>query len=521
MKAILPISVAVAAFFAARMLPDALEKAASAGQASGKASSRPQPEGVGQRATHLAAIESVRPDSFEQLYRSGKFSRDEIMDAARRLAAKDPAGTWEIVKAGEFPMQLRRDLLTLVAGMWGERDLDGLLANPEAAKMAENFFCSAVWKLTGGSDEESAKVTEDFGKLSPMICRFYSYAILPKNPEIGAKRIQSLPEGEAKDRISSAYASAWMEKDPQAAIMWLRQLGPELRGRVIERFSTDLLAKPADQDPKAIALTMDWLEKEATPTARARLGADFCASLAQSDPAAALAWASNHLSSGPLAEATGKITALMMRRDPASARAAVESLPPGGMKHHAASEVATQWVRTEPQEAVTWWMQNVAKPEWDRSSEALGMAWYQSSPETLLAQIRNPEAGELPEGIATTAARELFRKDKLAAFDWIETVPEPRRETLFDAVYHSWAWQAPGEAAAFLETRPELATPELSRKIVEAWYDREPSAAIAWVAQLPWGGTREAALKEAKRKADGIAATGGTYPEELRVLLRN
>ncbi|QJE95812.1 hypothetical protein [Luteolibacter luteus] len=521
MKAILPISMAVAAFFAARMLPGTLEKATSARQASGKTSSRPQPEGVGQRATHLAAIESVRPDSFEQLYRSGKFSRDEIMDAARRLAAKDPAGTWEIVKTAEFPMQLRRDLLTLVAGMWGERDLDGLLANPEAAKMAENFFCSAVWKLTGGSDEQSEKVAEVFGKLSPMICRFYSYAILPKDPEIGAGRIQSLPEGEAKDRIASAYASAWIEKDPQAAIVWLRQLGPDLRGRVIERFSGDLLAKPADHDPQAMAVTMEWLEKEATPTARARLGADFCASLAESDPAAALSWASSHLSSGPLAEATGKITALMMRRDPASARAAVESLPPGGMKHRAASEVATRWAGTAPEEAVSWWMQNVAKSEWDRSSDGIGMAWYQSAPQSLLDHIRNPEASDLPEGIATTAARELFRQDKVAAFDWIETVPASRRDALFDAVYHSWAWQAPGEAAAFLETRPELATPELSRKIVEAWYDREPSAAIAWVAQLPWGGTREAALKEAKQKAESMAAGGGSFPEELRVLLRN
>ena len=521
MKVILPIVVAVTAFFAARMLPGTLAKVAGEGRASGKASSRPQPEGVAQRAAHLAAIESVRPDTFEQLYRSGKFTRDEIMDAAARLAGGDPAGTWEIVKAAELPMRLRHDLLTMVAGMWGERDLEGLLANPEASKMAGNFFCGAVWKLTAGSDEESAKIIGLFGQLSPMICRVYSYAILPENPENGAARIQSLPEGEAKDRIASAYAAAWMKKDPQAAIVWLRQLGPELRGRAIERFSTDLLAKAADRDPKAMAITMEWLEKEATPTARARLGAAFCANLAESDPAAALAWASGHLSSGPLAEATGKITALMMRRDPAAARTAVEGLPPGGMKHRAASEVATEWAKVQPEEAVAWWMQNVTKAEWDRSSGTIGMAWYQSSPETLLEHIRNPDAPELPGGIMTAAAREMFRKDKLATFDWIESVPASRREALFDTIYHSWAWQAPGEAAAFLETRPELATPELSRKIVEAWYDREPSAAIAWVAQLPWGGTREAALKEAKRKADGIASAGGSYPEELRVLLRN
>lgn len=521
MKAILPIALAVAAFFVVRMFPGTLEKAAAEGRASGKTSTRPPPEGVEQRAAHLAAIESVRPDSFEQLYRSAKFTHDELMDAAAGLAAKDPAGTWEIVKTAALPMQLRHDLLTMVAERWGEKDLSGLLANPQASGMAGNFFRSAVWKLIAGSDEESAKMAEVFPQLSPMISRVYSDATLPRDPEHGAVRIQGLPEGEAKDRIASAYAAAWIRKDPEAAIVWLRQLGPELRGRVIEGFSADLLAKPADRDPKALAITMEWLEKEATPTARARLGAAFCASLAESDPAAALAWASSHLSSGPLAEATGKITARMMLQDPASARAAVEDLPPGGMKHRAASEVATRWAKSEPEEAVGWWMQNVPKAEWDRSSGSIGMAWYQSSPETLLAHIRTPEAPELPQGIMTTAARELFRKDKVAAVDWIDTVPASRRETLFDAVYHSWAWQAPGEAAAFLETRPELASPELSRKIVEAWYDREPTAAIAWVAQLPWGGAREAALKEAKRKADGIAATGGTYPAELRVLLRN
>lgn len=521
MKAILPILISVAAFFAVRLLPGTMEKAIGEGQAAGKASSRQPPESLEQRAAHLAAIESVQPDSFEKLYRSGKFTHDELVDAVARLAARDPASAWATVKASELPMRLRRDLLTMVADIWGEGDVKGLLANREAAEMAGNFFSRAVWKLIGGSDAESAKVREVFGELSPLICRKYSSGSLPENPETGATRIQDLPEGAAKDRIASIYAETWMRQDPQAAMIWLRQLAPELRGRVIENFSADLFGKQADRDPKAMAIAMELLEKEATPTARARLGVAFSTCLAESDPGAALTWASSHLSSGPLAEATSGITAMMMRQNPEAARRTVESLPPGGMKHRAASEVATEWAKSQPEEAVAWWMKNVAQSEWDRSSGPIGSAWYQSAPESLLEHIRNPEAPELPAAIMTTAAREMFQKDKTAAFDWIESVPQSRRKGLFDAVYHSWAWQAPGEAASFLEKRPELATPELSRKIVEAWYDREPAAAISWVAQLPWGGTREAALKEAKRKADDRASGGVDYPEELKVLLRN
>jgi hypothetical protein len=151
----------------------------------------------------------------------------------------------------------------------------------------------------------------------------------------------------------------------------------------------------------------------------------------------------------------------------------------------------------------------------------LAQQWVKTDPASYRAFLATPPSGEIPLAMVFAGVSELVASDKAATFDWISTLPKERRNEVIKIAYQGWSSQAPADAASAFDARPDLATADAARQIAVSWYRKDAKAATGWIATLPWGGTREAALAGVKKVADLEASLGKTSPEELRVLLRN
>ena len=412
-----------------------------------------------------------------------------------------------------------------MAGVWFDADPDAALARISSCIYFDRsqLAGSLIGKLSGNNPAAIAAVHKHLDRILDLGALSSLRSSLPPFTTTGADLLFALPEGKSRDRMLAAFAAKWLERDSSAAAAWLKQLPPGTRNDAIAQF-TELAMHPQAVTEAGRQLVIDWLLNEAPEATRLRFAPQIADAMAEKDPAAALKWANANLTARPLAEATGKILARLLAADPDAARQMVLSQPPGNSRNFAANRLAEQWIATEPAAAVTWWLRNVGQDALRDTtnigmSHRLGLRWFQSDPDSFRAYLADPASKELPSAMIYAAVREMMA-DRETTFDWIATLPKESRGSVIKAAYQNWSYEAPADAAAAFDSRPELATGDAARQIATNWYRRNPGAAIEWVGALPWGGLREAALAGMKKMADDDLRDGGTVPEDLKKLLR-
>jgi hypothetical protein len=323
--------------------------------------------------------------------------------------------------------------------------------------------------------------------------------------------------------LARQYAARWLEKDVAAARAWMKNLPEatqaEIMGSFVERGGIQY-----NTSPETRAAAAAWVQNEADPTTRARLGPALVEWMAREDPAAALAWATAHLSAAPLAHATATLVISLYSTDPEGARQMVADLPPGNLRHRAAAEIATAWATEEPAAAVDWWLSQVDPAEAAKSSGItagyrLGEAWFRDDPDSLRARLADPAQPALPMSLAYQAIRQWTKEDPAATLDWAARLPADRRESFLRTTFRDWSDRdAPAAAAAYLG-QPDLAPPAAAASIAGNWFRGDPEASIRWTAGLPEGPARAAALENLKRLADFEVQLGDSFPPALQKLL--
>ena len=528
MKYLPPLFACLVAFFAARHIRNAQDPSAppslSAGiqNALGK---RSEPRGLARRAERLASRDFSSVASLDRLHRSGALSGDELRNAIREAAARDPEGTWEWIEEN-YPFQEKGQYLQIVAQVWFGSDPAAALARISTVDFFERSELAGVviGKLTDGSPEDRAAIAKHLDQVVALLGGSFTNARLPEPSQAGVDLLMSLPEGRSRDILLQQLASTWLVRDFSAASAWLSQAPEELRTAAMERFAANSLRNAVQATPESKNAAIAWLRDEAPVAIQKRLGTALATAIAETDPKAAMEWAGNKLSSRQLAEATKGIVAQMVQRDLPAARDMVEELPPGSAKNLAAASLTSHWLKTEPDAAVRWWLANAGKDQLADSSffgsaSEIGTAWIQANPESFRSFLASPDAPELPPATVSTAVNRLMQ-DREGTFDWIATLPAGRRGPILETAYTRWALDSPAEAAAAFDSRPELATGDGAQRIAYFWYRKDPSGAAGWVGNLPWGGLRESAIAGLRKMADYQKQSGGTVPEEVRQLLR-
>lgn len=171
-----------------------------------------------------------------------------------------------------------------------------------------------------------------------------------KNDPHGAAALMEAFEGKPSEVMAGlALAAAWAEIDPQSAYAWLRSLPPsgirqswyESAGTALGRIDplaavaqADQLAEGWDRREYLKAVVIGWQEKDFT---------------------AALTWA-DRLKPGPeREEVLIPLLSDWSQRQPVDAMNYVaSSIPPGKFQEDAAFNVATNWLKTDPQAVAEW-----------------------------------------------------------------------------------------------------------------------------------------------------------------------
>jgi hypothetical protein len=526
MKYLLPILISIcsiASFLAARHLkPDSLSEAATAEQLA----TRPELKGLARRAERLSGFESATVADLEKLRRSGQAGFEDIA----RLMEQRTDGfdlAWNWIEDAGFNSSERELLFGTLANKWFDRDPEACLARIAALDYMKSVALAGrlLGKLFSESPEQAELVRKHLGTLVPLlgVVGGGMAELPPASPE-NMKLLLSLPEGTARTTLLRHFANRWIESDPAAAMAWLEGQPAEISSSVLERHAANMLQPHSTPSEAELKMATDWLATKASRGALSRLGPDWVATMAKTNPAAALEWAHMHLAADSLAEATGKAIKQMLAKDPASARQIVEDLPPGNLRHLAAYQVTEARLAEDPAEAVAWWSEQVdAKERSIRGSqgapERLGEKWASLQPDSFRDRVANQEMPELPPSVLFAGVNQLMSQDRPGTFEWIAGMPEKQRPTLARAAYRSWAYEAPAEAAATFDARPELATGEAAGAIASSWYSKDRQAAVGWISTLPWGGPRESAIAKVKAIADFEVSLGGSFPEDLKKLL--
>jgi hypothetical protein len=461
----------------------------------------------------------------DRLYRSGKLSDDEFRLALVQAAEKDPAGTWAWLEEQGFDRSSLGEWRSVVFGVWFKQDPGAAMARVETlpAYEAGQLAGKVLGQVPGGDPAEFAAVRYHLDRLLDVLRGDFGQIHFPSLTAEGAALLLTLPEGLARDRLLGSFMVSWMSQDPVAAAAFLKGQPAALRARGMEELATRVLGRRAGS-LEARQLAMDWLLQEAPAAVRFRLGPRLADAMAEKDPAGALKWAMANLDGKPLDEATGGIVGRMFAADPAKARALVESLPAGKRRGYAAGTLAQQWIATEPEAAVAWWLEHnkdAVGRDFITNSTASTLAsiWLNKHPDSFRRWLADADSPPLPEQFLYSNMRILL-KDREAGLDWIGSLPAAKRAAVIKVAYDHLSREAPAEAAATFDARPDLATSEAARTIATRWYSSNPQKAIGWVANLPWGGTREAALAGLRKVAEAQTRDGGSIPEELKELLR-
>jgi hypothetical protein len=528
MKYLSPLFACLLAFFAARHFRTTQDPSSPDGMVagiSGMFGKRSEPRGLARKTERLAARDFSSIASLDRLHRAGSLSPDDLRNAIREAAGRDPEGTWEWIDEN-YPIHQKTELLKIVASVWFNADPAAALARISTVDFYERSRLAGILisKLSDGSTEEKATVAKHLDPLIDYLGNSTSDLTLPEPSPAGADLLMSLPEGRSRDILLQHFASIWLLRDLATASAWLDQVPEPLRTSTMEQFATRALNAGSSATAASRNAAIAWLRDEAPVAIKKRLGTSLASAIAATDPKAAMEWAGQNLSSRQLADATKGIVSKLAATDLPAARGIVEGLPPGTGRNLAAASIAKHWVESEPSAAIHWWLANTGEDylkdaNIQEEASDIGNAWAAADPQSFRDFLAAPGSPDLPPAIISSAVTRLM-KDREGTFDWIATLPAERREPVLKTAFTRWALDSPAEAAAAFDSRPELATGECARQIAYFWYRKDPSGAAGWVSGLPWGGLRESAMTGLRKMADYQTQSGGTVPDTVRQLLR-
>ena len=528
MKYLFPLLACLAVFLAARQFGGALESGMP-GAATQKDAGRGA-KGLARQAERLAGRTCKSPAALERLHRSGELGQEDLTAAIRQAAEHDPEGVWAWIEAcdyGPHGAGLRSKYLQVVLSKWFGENPEKALAKMSAHNPSGCYLAGyVIGMLAGGTAEDAAAVRDHLDELVDMVGNQERAIFFPPRTPENAALFMALPEGRSREILLGRFAAVWLQENSAAAAGWVKQLPAPVRNEAMVEFTGEALNERPWISDAGRKLAMEWVMNEASAGEKFRFGPGLALNLAKENPAAAIGWATANLSGTTLANATEEVMSRVLAADAQTARQLAESLPAGEGKTLATGQVAEAMLKNDPAAAIGWWLDHADKPDPGDlagnsagAAASLGSSWFLADPDSFRAYLASPDARELPTSLILQGMEGML-KDREATFDWIDTLPPENRGTAINAAYLSLAISSPPDAAAAFDSRPDLANSESAKMIAARWYGKNPDAAVDWVASLPWGGPREAALAAMRKSAESSVQRGHYVPQQLKELLR-
>lgn len=301
-------------------------------------------------------------------------------------------------------------------------------------------------------------------------------------PEKAMRRWIEIGVPQDRDTFTRVLLQKWVEKDPATMVAWLlAQPANEWRSGVIR----DVIAKLAIKD-SAGAITLvesmpqDYRRESAVTT--------MFSAWANADLPGLQNWVKAQPAGGSYnAAAVQAICLTLANSDVRKAAQYLDELPMEMVTAQAAQQVAYQWSRVAPAQALEW-AQKLKTPE---------------TRETVIGHVLRFRAEKAPAEASRQAAALLsgrmqtqtlqstipfwFMQDGLAAAGFIATLPdEDLRRTLLSRGIPDWAERDPAAATKWLLQQPADATRRMiEQSLVSGLSRQDPELAAKFLEQLP------------------------------------
>ncbi len=243
----------------------------------------------------------------------------------------------------------------------------------------------------------------------------------------------------------------------------------------------------------------------------------------------ALVWATSNFTGDLLKKATGGALRILAKTDPGAALAHLETLPDGGSRDQAISDIFVEWGRCDPQAALKVIGENFSADDRTSAIRCVIAGWTYLHTKEAAAWVESVQDEELRTKLLSEVTRTWKLKSPEEAAAWVESLPEgPGKEagkavmqepvhvircgfntegpdlswktktiaTMEDKDFRNWAYQDPDGARKFLETAPEgKDLGELASTVANVMSSKiGPEAAFDW-AQTLQGEARKDALR--------------------------
>lgn len=296
------------------------------------------------------------------------------------------------------------------------------------------------------------------------------------------------PPGTARaDRLRTAFAR-WLLAAPEDALAHAARIPAEDRRQVL----TAALATLAQQRP-------DAFERHAAGLAHDGIDlADVVGALAEADAGRALDWVRRH----PALDRDGRLSAAMLpalvRANPASAAGAVAAL--GNRAAPALiQQVAAAYAHSDPAQAYAWVRQAGAgrtdvTPA--RLLDAVSASLAAADPDAAEQFMYRTTDADVRASLLGELAQRKGQDDVGTAWDWLgRHVGDPGYADAAQNLLYRWSWTRP-EAVAHILPRVQDATvqADAAAHLTQMWRRKDPAAYETWLASLPPGPLRTAAL---------------------------
>ena len=393
------------------------------------------------------------------------------------LVTSDPKRALEMLD-GMPPGQSRSSMLSSITSAWINHDSDAAIAWISSLPAADKTKAleKGCWKLI---QDDPAKAAAFFSSLpaSNQTSNYYSHLAnqwAQQDPEAARKWVESLPAGQLREQAMSGIISTmsqtdpakaasmfgdtainnqnynqvgtiageWIKTDQTAALAWLESL--DLRGDLQRNVHSQFLQNWVQEDPTAASRYALGIQDEKS---RQQAISSLIGSWGNNDPAAAREWIMKSLEGDSKNSSLNSLIQTLSHQDTPTAlqyyKEATANLTPEAIKKnfgHAASQIASNWLRNDPKAASQWVLSLPEGPTRTNSIQSMVDDLGDNDIKGAAQFVDKLTAGKERDQAVAVLVQDLNSQgDPESAFDWAASVSNASlRENMIRDAAHQW-----------------------------------------------------------------------------------
>jgi hypothetical protein len=294
----------------------------------------------------------------------------------------------------------------------------------------------------------------------------------PGDFEAAVAHFRSLGITDSRNGEYSLLLTAWAQADPLSALTYAEE-------NTNGGFAQDtILTSWASTDPEA---AIRWAQTNHDGDGPNPYLPGIIRGLAQSDPARA----TELLASMPRSEERGRgldfILPHLLEQGSDATRAWIATLTDDALKNGAMERVADRLAATDPAGTASWLLANPGEAA-NRRMDDVYSAWANKDHQAAVSSFSSLPAGDARSNALRGVVSSLATESPKAAISLMDRYPNDVNDRVVQSVvWHSFGTDPAAAATQIARIGDEQQREQMYRRTLDAWFDRDPASAQAWI----------------------------------------